>query len=168
MTTGRINQVTIVRRGRPTARITGQKSSLVTGSGAVRPTVRAARPGEGRACRGAHPFSPSEFPRAPSAGGRGAQSTPNTPPKRPKRRPSQEVRPRSGFPNWAVPPAAFGKSGQRPGAHIAQPSAHMGYSLAPAGSSQMAPGAPRESIAEGRPGALGRCLPLTLTPRVAV
>ena len=42
MTTGRINQVTIVRRGRPTARIAGWQSSLVTVVGGAREAHREA------------------------------------------------------------------------------------------------------------------------------
>src|ERR1700709_2926506 len=45
MTTGRINQVTIVRRGWPTARVSGRKSCLVTGTaGLEEPAPPAARP----------------------------------------------------------------------------------------------------------------------------
>jgi len=69
MTTGRINQVTIVRRGWPTARISGRKSCLVTGKRTFwrvpRPPQRAR---QGQTRRGRHPPSPSRFPRALSAG----------------------------------------------------------------------------------------------------
>ena len=141
MTTGRINQVTIVRRGRPTARIAGWKSSLVTVVGGAREAHREAAQlvRQGRSRRGPHPLPPSGFPRAPSAGGRETRSIPRAPPKRPKRRPCLKARPETGFASWRVPPVAFGKSGQRPGAHIAHPATHMGYSLAPIGSSQMPP-----------------------------
>jgi len=42
MTTGRINQVTIVRRGWPTARISGRKSCLATGQRTFAGTAPAA------------------------------------------------------------------------------------------------------------------------------
>jgi hypothetical protein len=55
MTTGRINQVTIVRRGWPTARVSGRKSCLVTGTAGL----------EGTAPPAARPAGP-DLPRAAS------------------------------------------------------------------------------------------------------
>jgi len=107
MTTGRINQVTIVRRVRPTARVSGQKSLLVTGSaGASARVAAAARP----ACAGLaadhirFPLLNSPERRRQVRAARGSRL--DATPKRPKRRPDQEVQP-CGFPSWQVPPAAF-------------------------------------------------------------
>jgi hypothetical protein len=78
MTTGRINQVTIVRLGcRPTARFTGRKRYLVTWTGGHGARAPRSSPGTvAVARRWAHPLSPSEFPRALSAGGSGALRAP--------------------------------------------------------------------------------------------
>jgi hypothetical protein len=58
-----------VRRGWPTARISGRKRYLVTRrrtfSWVPRPPQRVR---QGQTCRGGHPPSPSQFPRARSAG----------------------------------------------------------------------------------------------------
>lgn len=64
MTTGRINQVTIVRRGWPTAHISGQKSYLVTGIAITGTAAASSTTGRtGRVAR-RHPPPPSSFPRA--------------------------------------------------------------------------------------------------------
>src|SRR6185437_1575538 len=93
MTTGRINQVTIVRRGWPTARISGRKSCLATGRRSARrgsertgaaPTAGSpALPG--LAAEGIH-LPPLDFPERR----RRVRERPlerRVPPKRPKRRP---------------------------------------------------------------------------------
>ena len=100
MTTGRINQVTIVRRGWPTAHVSGRKSVFVTGrtalgtgprtathGGESRPAARCPR----REPRCEYPPSPSKFPRAQSAGTGQPYSHKklqvlNVPPMRPERR----------------------------------------------------------------------------------
>jgi hypothetical protein len=76
MTTGRINQVTIVRRLRPTARVSGQKSSLSYWVAGTRPAWPRSSSGVRRSRRGSHPLSPPEFPRALSAGENGEQTRP--------------------------------------------------------------------------------------------
>ena len=75
MTTGRINQVTIVRRvkaNRPCFR--AEEFTKLLGRRAQGPRGRAARPALRRSRRGSHPLSPPEFPRAPSAGENGQQT----------------------------------------------------------------------------------------------
>ncbi|KAM7209591.1 hypothetical protein V8F06_014859 [Rhypophila decipiens] len=170
MTTGRINQVTIVRRGaanRPGYRAE-EISSHWVGCGARRGPHRAGGVAWPRARLAALHirFPPLNSPgRGRQGGWGGAESAPSTPPKRPKRRPSQEGRPLTASPTGRCPRAAHGMSGQRPGAHRAQPSAHAGYSLAPAGSSQMARAPPGERWARGTGQALGWFVSLTAPPR---
>ena len=94
MTTGRINQVTIVRRLRPTARVSGRKSSLgywVGGRGGPRgPAARPARAGlaAGHIC-----FPLLNSPERRRRARAGSVRAPESPPKRPKRRPDREVQP---------------------------------------------------------------------------
>jgi hypothetical protein len=63
MTTGRINQITIVRRGWPTGALGAGEIVQVTGG--ARGHARAALQARPSAPSG-HPLSPSKFPRAPS------------------------------------------------------------------------------------------------------
>jgi len=73
MTTGRINQVTIVRRGDGRLPREGQKRYKVTvASGHKARGGAAAGPARARSSTNPHPLSPSAFPRAPSAGGQQA------------------------------------------------------------------------------------------------
>ena len=108
MTTGRINQVTIVtpRVRRPTTLFRG-KRSLVTGPAGVGARGACRSGGLGPPRSAPHPLPSSEFPRAPSASGRGAHDgAPRTLPKRPKRRPfgrvQREASPAVGCPRWLV------------------------------------------------------------------
>jgi len=93
MTTGRINQVTIVRRGDGQLLVfQGRRDIKLLGLRTLGPRSCAARPAVRWSRRVPHPLSPSEFPRARSAGGKKVPvSTTNTPPMRPKRRPSRKV-----------------------------------------------------------------------------
>src|ERR1044071_2692345 len=87
MTTGRINQVTIVRRGtgQPLVFRAEEISSYVWSAGSrARGAAPHARPSAGLGAM-PHPLSPFEFPRARSAGGkRTLKSTPDTPPTQPQ------------------------------------------------------------------------------------
>jgi hypothetical protein len=94
MTTGRINQVTIVRRLRPTARVSGRKSPLgywVGGPGG--PRGRAARPAEAGLAAGHIRFPLLDSPERRRRARAGSERAPKSPPKRPKRRPGREVQP---------------------------------------------------------------------------
>jgi hypothetical protein len=90
--------------------------------------------------RDTHLLSPPEFPRARSAGGReNAERLSHT-----AYAPQEEAQHRrfcpKASPAGRYPRRLVDKFGQRPVIHRAHPSALMGYSLAPAGSSQMPPG----------------------------
>ena len=123
MTTGRINQVTIVHRAkRPTARVSGQKRCQVTGKGTEAQGPRR-WPGLCQARGWFLLLSSPEFPRAPSAGETRSPKRPDTPPKSPKRRPCRKVlrvarSPAGRYPRWLCY-----RAGQRPCTHRAQPSA---------------------------------------------
>src|SRR6188474_1346490 len=88
MTTGRINQVTIVRRGRPPPLLRG--GELVTGGGARGLNLGRPAPwgdaGKRRCRPRRHPLSPSLFPRLLSAGTR-PRSGGRVPPRPPRRSP---------------------------------------------------------------------------------
>ncbi len=67
-----------------------------------------------------HPLSPSEFPRALSAGEPGRRSAVAHRLRAPRGGPARRFS--DCFPNWPVPPVANSRSGQRPYTHRAQPS----------------------------------------------
>lgn len=114
--------------------------------------------------RDTHLLSPPEFPRARSAGGReNAERLSHT-----AYAPQEEAQHKrfcpKASPAGRYPRRLVDKFGQRPVIHRAHPSALMGYSLAPAGSSQMPPGRGRAFAGT----VLRWLVPLTLTPRQTV
>lgn len=109
MTTGRINQVTIVRRGDGQLLETqGEEISSYWGGPLVSgPRGAAAEPGMSQVRDRPHLLSPFEFPKALSAGGSGSPKLPSTPPKSLKRRPCREGQRPKAPPKQLVPPVAM-------------------------------------------------------------
>jgi hypothetical protein len=91
-----------VRRLRPTARVSGRKSSLSHWEAGAEARVAYCSSGVRQSRSGSHPLSPPEFPRALSAGEIGGRA-PKSPPKRPKRRPDREVLPLKASPTGRYP-----------------------------------------------------------------
>ena len=110
--------------------VQGGRVHYVTGSAGAGPAWPRSSSGACRSRRGSHPLSPPEFPRAPSAGESGARTPRNhrlsAPRGGPTGRFSPEASPTGRYPRWLCY-----RSGEPPSTHIAHPSAHMGYSLAP-------------------------------------
>jgi hypothetical protein len=98
MTTGRINQVTIVRRLRPTARFSGRKSSLSYWVGGHEARVAALLVRLGAGLAAGHICFPLLNSPERCRQARAGSESPVTPPRRPKRRPAREVQP-CGIPN---------------------------------------------------------------------
>ena len=132
MTTGRINQVTIVRRGWPTARVSGRKRCLVTSTAGLltgtAPT--AARPAGPDLPRAASTFPLSISQSAVSRYGSALTSV-RVPPQRPKRRPRSQRFSYSASPAGGYLPMLFGRCSNLPTAHRAHPAAFRDESLAP-------------------------------------
>ena len=126
MTTGRINQVTIVAPlvRQPTAPFGGEEIFSYWVGGRLAPAGLAARVAWAVPRSWTHPLTPSEFPRALSTSGPAPRTREaSTLPRRPKRRPFRRVQ-HSGSPLRRVPPVAHGyRRGEPPGAHKALHSA---------------------------------------------
>ena len=131
MTTGRINQVTIVRRGWPTARISGRKRCLVTRYGGyLKGTAPpAARPAGPDLPRAASTF-PLSIPQSAVGGYRSDLSDVEYRLSAPRGDRDPEVQLFS-VPRGRVSPDARSRCSNLPTAHRAHPAALRDESLAP-------------------------------------